>query len=65
MEYHLRFFIDNVPGFSDSKFVRGLVTSFICVGISYISYLFIEKPSMGKLRIALERKAEISPAPEK
>jgi len=64
MEYHLRFFFDNIPGFSDSQLVRGLVTSFICVGLSYISYLLFEKPSMGKLRIALERKVEASTAPK-
>jgi peptidoglycan/LPS O-acetylase OafA/YrhL len=63
MEYHFAFFNNHIPGWSQFGMVRAIVTVSICVGISYISYVLIEKPSMGRLRITLERKVGIALTP--
>ncbi|MFJ2485967.1 acyltransferase family protein [Pseudomonas sp. NPDC087639] len=62
VEYYYPFFNRNIPGWSQYGMVSGTVLVSICVLFSYISYVLIEKPSMGKLRIAIERKSKLRPA---
>lgn len=56
VEYYYPFFNRHIPGWSQYGLVSGTILCSICILISYISYVLIEKPSMGRLRIAMEKK---------
>lgn len=62
VEYYYPFFNRHIPGWSQYGLVSGVILCSICIGISYLSYRFLEKPSMGKLRVALEEKTGVRPA---
>ena len=62
VEYYYPFFNRHIPGWSQYGLVSGVILCSICIGISYLSYRFLEKPSMGRLRIALEEKTGVRPA---
>jgi peptidoglycan/LPS O-acetylase OafA/YrhL len=54
VEYHYPFFNRHIPGWSKYGMVSGSVLVAICLVFSYFSYLWIEKPSMGRWRVAIE-----------
>lgn len=62
VEYYYPFFNRHIPGWSQYGLVSGVILCSICIGISYLSYRFLEKPSMGRLRVALEEKTGVRPA---
>lgn len=55
VEYYYPFFNRNVPGWSQYGLISGVVLCAICISFSYMSYVWIEKPSMQKLRTTLEK----------
>ncbi|KPY36459.1 hypothetical protein ALO52_200168 [Pseudomonas syringae pv. primulae] len=61
MEYHIGFFDRVVPGWAEYQIIRAVVTVTICVAIAWLSYVMIEKPSMGRLREAVERSTGLTP----
>ncbi|MEE4947408.1 hypothetical protein V2K24_18160 [Pseudomonas alliivorans] len=61
MEYHIGFFERVVPGWAEYQIIRAVVTVSICVAIAWLSYVMIEKPSMGRLREAVERRTGLTP----
>lgn len=61
MEYHIGFFGRVVPGWAEYQIIRAVVTVSICVAIAWLPYVMIEKPSMGRLREAVERRAGLAP----
>ncbi|MBV4539612.1 acyltransferase family protein [Pseudomonas vlassakiae] len=56
VEYYYPFFNRHVPGWSQYGIISGVILCSICILFSYASYVFIEKPSMGRLRVAMENK---------
>jgi peptidoglycan/LPS O-acetylase OafA/YrhL len=62
VEYYYPFFNNNIPGWSKYGLVSGSILISICILVSYISYALIESPSMGRLRISMERKIGVRPA---
>lgn len=61
VEYYYPFFNRTVPGWSKYGLVSGLILSAICILVSYVSYVCIERPSMVRLRAAMERRANVRP----
>ncbi|MFK7699189.1 acyltransferase family protein [Pseudomonas caspiana] len=56
VEYYYPFFNRHIPGWSQYGLVSGVIVCLICILFSYISYVLIEKPSMGRLRMIMEKK---------
>jgi len=56
VEYYYPFFNHHIPGWSKYGLVSGAILSALCVFVSWLSYRFIEKPSMTSMRVKLEKR---------
>jgi peptidoglycan/LPS O-acetylase OafA/YrhL len=62
VDYHYSFFNNIVPGFAQYGMVSAVTLAAVCITFSYLSYVLIERPSMGTLRTWMERRIISSPA---